>query len=509
MTSSPTIDYPDLKAPREDGQVLIWPEPQKLLADTAENHRSLSSAIHVLVQNVPLPEIRKRQREWIHHDDDAQPLIVDGHQTELHHAGVWVKRVLSHFAAARIGASAAHFAVDTDAPKHLSLRWLGGAEPITDDPNLNTAHWAGLLDAPSPAHLEHMNRHLNEHPFAARPAVFDFLASLRRLAIEQPKLSPALTNAMHELDWSLDLRHHAMLTSPIWQSEPYLVFVHHLIAHAGEFASRYNAALADYRREKKVRSAMRPMPDLAVSQGAVELPLWLDHLDTGDRTRPSAFARDGRGGAGGFVLASPSGDEFDFDPAAPGWDAAARLNLWLRRNQLRLSPRALPLTMFLRVFVADQFVHGIGGGQYDQITDRIIASCFRIPPPHFCIATATMYLPEAVGRSRVCVPCIAQEGHRLRHSLLGDRKRELVAQIEAAPRRSSQRYETFATMHRELAAAALNHPAVRRWEQDLAEAQARESEESALFDRELFYAMQPRDRLAAMIERFAARFRHP
>jgi hypothetical protein len=299
-----------------------------------------------------------------------------------------------------------------------------------------------------------------------------------------------------------------MLASPIWQCEPYLVFAYHVIAHAGEFAATYNAALADYRREKKVRSMTRPMPDLVTSDhaasdhaAAVELPFWLDQLNSGDRTRPSAFARNG-----GYVLAAPNGDEFDFDPHTEGWDAAAQLGQWLRRNQLRLSPRALTLTMYLRLFIVDQFVHGIGGAQYDQITDRIIASHFQIRPPRFCVATGTMYLPEAVGRSRVCVPCVAQEGHRLRHSLLGERKRELVEQIAAAPRKSPQRYATFATMHRELATAQLNHPAIARWEQELRDAQLRETEESAIFDRELFYAMQPRDRLAQMIERFADRF---
>jgi hypothetical protein len=501
MTSSPHA-YPDFKAPREDGEILIWPEPQQLLAETLANQRALSSASGVLVQNVPLPELRRRQRQWIHHDD-ANPLIADAHQTELHHAGVWVKRVLSHFAAVKIGGSAAHFAVDTDAPKHLHVRWIGASEPVTDDPDLTQAHWTGALDAPSPAHLEHLQRRLNESRFHARPAAHDFLTSLRRLAIEQPKLAPALTNAMHELDWSLNLRHHAMLASPIWHAEPFLVFAHHLIARAGQFAATYNAALADYRRERKVRSATRPMPDLATTSqpAAAEIPFWLDQLDTGDRGRLSALARDG-----GYLLSAPNGDALSFRPEAQGWEAAAQLGLWLRRNQLRLSPRALTLTMFLRMFVVDQFVHGIGGGQYDQITDRIIAAHFQIAPPRFSVATGTMYLPEAVGRSRVCVPCVAQEGHRLRHALLGERKRELVAQIAAAPRKSAERYATFATMHRELASAAMNHPAIARWEQQLRDAQARETEESAIFDRELFYAMQPRERLVQMIERFAAGF---
>jgi hypothetical protein len=160
--------------------------------------------------------------------------------------------------------------------------------------------------------------------------------------------------------------------------------------------------------------------------------------------------------------------------------------------------------MYLRMFVFDQFIHGIGGGQYDQVTDALIGSHFGIAPPAFAVATATMYLPEALGRPRVCLPCIEQEGHRLRHSILGPRKRELVEQINAAPRRSPQRYAAFAAMHRELTRAAADHPAMKQWQQRLDEARLRESEESALFDRELFYAIQPRDRLAEMVQRIQA-----
>src|SRR5687768_7260261 len=77
MTASPHA-YPDWKTPREDGEILIWPEPAELLAETVDNHHALSSA-DMLVQNVPLPDVRRRQRQWIHHDD-AQSLIADGHQ---------------------------------------------------------------------------------------------------------------------------------------------------------------------------------------------------------------------------------------------------------------------------------------------------------------------------------------------------------------------------------------------------------------------------------------------
>jgi hypothetical protein len=164
----------------------------------------------------------------------------------------------------------------------------------------------------------------------------------------------------------------------------------------------------------------------------------------------------------------------------------------------------LTLTMFLRLCCVDQFVHGIGGARYDQVTDRIIASHFRMEPPRFSVATGTLYLPRALGRTRVCLPCIAQEGHRLKHALLGARKRELVQRIAAAPRKSPQRYAAFADLHRQLTAAAQRDPRVRDWTRRLREAQAREQEEASVFDRELFYALQPRPRLEEMVARFRA-----
>lgn len=500
---SPATTYPDWKAPAEDGQTLVWPEPAQLLARTRENHARLSSVDAVTVQKVPLSELRGRQRAWIGHADDAQPIIASGHQAELYHPGVWVKDVLANQAAARLDGQPYHFSIDTDSPKHLNVRWPGYAEPLTDDPAVMSAEWTGLLDAPTPQHIGTLNaalRHASES-WNFQPLLSEFYASMRRLSLETPKLPHALTNATHELDWRLGLRHHAMVTSPLWASEPYLVFVHHLLARARQLAADYNGALADYRAQQRIRTKTRPMPDVSVFETSVETPFWLDDLATGRRTRPSVFTTDA-----GWILTLPSGAEFVFDESADGWDAAARLGQWLRQNEVRLAPRALLLTCFLRLVVADQFIHGIGGGRYDQATDRFIARHFGIEPPTFAVTTATLYFPGAVGRTRLCAACVVQEGHHVRHNVLGDRKRELVAAIDAAPRYSHERREAFYRMHRELATAQHDHPAIRQWEAHLRQTQRTDAEQAPLFDRELFYAVQPQDRLRRLIDRYASAF---
>ena len=491
-----TDAYANWKAPAEDGQTLVWPDGPRLLADTLANAKALNAADSVRVQGVPVSELRRQMRAWIGHGDPAQPLVATGHQTELYHPGVWVKDALTNAVADKVGGVAWHFAVDTDQPKHLAVRWPGTTLPITDDPGASTAEWSGLLAPPTPAHLTEIDAALTAANWTFEPMLGGVLRTFRRLSLESESLSAAITHAQHAVDWELGLRHHVMLASPLMASAPYLMFVHHVLSRAPRFAEQYNAALADYRVGAKIDSPTRPMPDLRVTGDEIEVPFWLDDLSDGSRLRAAVR----RGGDRLSLVAK--GDAFALDGAADGPTAADALGRWLSDRQLRLSTRALTLTTFLRLLVVDQFVHGIGGGRYDQVTDRLLASHFGVTPPRFAVATATLIFPGAVGRTRVCLPCVAREGHALRHGLLGDRKREIVAAIAALPRRSLQRSMAFHNLHGALSAASIGSPVLRDWADRLRLSQEQDREEQVLFDRELFYPVQPRERLAGMIEQF-------
>jgi hypothetical protein len=45
------------------------------------------------------------------------------------------------------------------------------------------------------------------------------------------------------------------------------------------------------------------------------------------------------------------------------------------------------------VWLADLFIHGIGGATYDQMTDRLIREFYGIEPPPFLVLTGTLRLP--------------------------------------------------------------------------------------------------------------------
>jgi hypothetical protein len=82
--------------------------------------------------------------------------------------------------------------------------------------------------------------------------------------------------------------------------------------------------------------------------------------------------------------------------------------------------------------------------------------------------------------------------------------KETLKPANAAPRDSNERRETFYRMHRELAAAQQEHPDIKQWEARLRDTLRTDAEDAPLFDRELFYAIQPRDRLAALVDRYRA-----
>src|SRR2546423_3010017 len=152
MTDASRSRYADWKAPAEDGELRIWPEPDAIRAQTRENGTALAAATSS-IQGIPLSEVRGAARAFIRPGSDA-PIIATGHQTELYHPGVWAKNILIDRLAIQLDGAAVHLAVDTDSPKHLHVRWPGGSRPITDDSRLSTVDVCAWVSAPTPQHLQ-------------------------------------------------------------------------------------------------------------------------------------------------------------------------------------------------------------------------------------------------------------------------------------------------------------------------------------------------------------------
>ena len=61
-------------------------------------------------------------------------------------------------------------------------------------------------------------------------------------------------------------------------------------------------------------------------------------------------------------------------------------------GSVQLRPRAVTTTLYSRLVSCDLFVHGIGGGKYDQLTDWIASQFWKVRLPDYCVVSATYKL---------------------------------------------------------------------------------------------------------------------
>jgi hypothetical protein len=73
----------------------------------------------------------------------------------------------------------------------------------------------------------------------------------------------------------------------------------------------------------------------------------------------------------------------------------------LERDGLKVRSRALTNTLFARLLLCDLFVHGIGGGLYDELTDELLRRFYTTEAPGYLVLSATLLLPLSTYPSSV------------------------------------------------------------------------------------------------------------
>lgn len=336
------------RAPTANGAVLAEPSFDAVPALMRANRERLDSA-NVVIGGLSLRELRAEARSEIPGCGGDSPLLLAGHQPELAHPGVWAKNFALNGLARRLGGIPLNLVVDNDTLKSTSLRF---PTFLTGDPD------SVRLESVS---FDAFN---GEVPYEDRGvADAEFFRSFPNRAAElwanwgyEPLLAKHWKYAANvgeaftamrrdrERAWGCD--NLELPVSRLAQTRAFRRFAAHILSDLPRFRNAYNAAIRAYREANGVRSANHPAPELAEG----EAPFWVR----------SAGGRRAR--------------------ATPASDVTA------------LRPRALTLTLFARVCLGDLFIHGIGGGKYDEVTDAIIRDYFGTDPPAYQVVSATLFL---------------------------------------------------------------------------------------------------------------------
>lgn len=354
---------------------------------------------------------------------DPEDLIVaGGHQPELYHPGVWIKTFLLQRLADETGATAIDIVVDTDGFEAVGV----SAPCMTPSVRRCLAHlvvseedasFAGT-PVPSEARIDEFCAEAGRMlETLSDPAIAENFSAFCRLlkgaAGEAENLAELVTFARRRYEADAGTTYLELPLTRMVGTEAWATFVADIALSADRFAQAYNTSLAEFRSVTKTRSAAQPFPDLVRDGELVELPLW--RIVGGKRS--TVRARTLTGGAAELVDAN--GQTILRLPAEPDRAVAA-----VHESDEVIAPKALSLTLFVRTFVTDLMIHGLGGERYDRVTDDVCRRYYGIEPLPSAVASLTMRLPlaaESVTAEQVS--SVKERLNRLEHNpdaLLGE-----------------------------------------------------------------------------------------
>ncbi|MDR5694071.1 MAG: hypothetical protein QN198_04445 [Armatimonadota bacterium] len=408
MSEAPWID--EVRIPQGRGEVLCVP-PAGKAGELLQRNPLATLDVEVLGRS--LPEFREElqeavlglARKFMESIGVTVPtppckgarFILTGHQPVFFHPGIWIKHFLLERLRISLGAIGLNVVVDTDEVGEVTVEIPARRErfrivretllrapsdvPFEAHRPPSRDEWDGFLGRIA-AHLDTLGKprfresldHFSEAAVFVQERVQtlgEFLAAARR-RYEQGGGSRGYLEV--PLSW-------------ICQLPQFLWFFLSIAVRAQTFARITNAHLATYRRRHGLRSPAHPFPDLLAEGELVELPFWA--VLQGRRRELFAVPAPGE-----IALVADRSTLVTL-PAAP--EEALEV---LVRSALKIRPRAITLTMFCRLFIADLFIHGVGGSRYDEVTDAVIRDFWGIAPPPYIVASATLW-PDLDGHEEV------------------------------------------------------------------------------------------------------------
>lgn len=384
------IDRKRLVAPREHLGILVEPDPRPLLAQAAAARRGADTQVGAWA--LPLAAMRAAVRQRL---QLTPPVIATGHQAEFFHPGVLAKSLAAAELARQRGGSPVFLVVDTDLPKSPGVRvprrtstgWsvatveLPGFEatrPVACQRRADRSSWKQFFGA---LRLGRSGDVLDAFEAA-------WLSTAPQGEIDYCRAWMAGESAAETALGAGGIRFVRVSELSRWPE--FRAFAAALTSDAAAVAGAYNAAQNAYRRRHRVRNEQRPAPPLAIEGDLIESPFWAFHPGIG-----RVHLRVQRRGAATELLADRTPIARLNDAELN--DAAAHANGWpFEREGWSLWPRALTLSGFARLALADLFIHGVGGAKYDEMTETWLSAMGGGLCPMCCV-TATLLPAGATG----------------------------------------------------------------------------------------------------------------
>ncbi|MDG2409873.1 MAG: hypothetical protein P8M53_12765 [Pirellulales bacterium] len=403
--------------PEEDQSLLVAPAPDQVSSILAANREllwnsqehqgyDLQGYTHGELLKICREELLQKAISYtrsyrdvalpVQSDAFSLPIIVGGHQPDIFHPGVWAKNfAIDRWSRENCGVGL-QILIDTDVPKSLGMNVPGGS---LEDPRLQYIELDRRRDrvpyeaweVQDTAAFQSFGNRVTQciaplvgDPFMNRywPKVME-----RSKVVRQVGLCIAQARHQFEAEWGLQTLE--LPQSEVCKGSVFRWFTAHLLAHLPRFHEIHNSVLAEYRDQNRLRNNAHPVPDLNAAENWLEAPFWI-WSDQDPHRRPLHCHYQGDK----LLLTGDKGIEFSIQ-ATPEGDlhTAVEQLATAEAEGIHIRSRALVTTMFARLFCGDLFVHGIGGGNYDRLTDEMIQRFFGLQSPEYMVVSGTLRLP--------------------------------------------------------------------------------------------------------------------
>ncbi|MFH1994671.1 MAG: hypothetical protein ABIJ24_03110 [Nitrospinota bacterium] len=389
-----------IEIPDQDGGILTIPDPEDI-PQYIETNRNIFSAWSFNIGGIDAKSFREIARGEASelsnkytanfspkpHIIDKDTIVIEtGHQPGLSHPGIIAKYLLMNNLINKNNYAGLNLIVDSDNFQDISLYIPNREKSTIPLLSLNKPipfETAEEIDA------DRVNQFLDDIDESLSPpylnTVRNNFVQWKKEVKNNPSQSSNLTTLLTHLRRIFTRGKLGELPISL-QSEgtTFLTFFLHIVQDAERFTQIYNSQLSLYRKVNKVRDKAHPFPNLKIDN-CIELPFW--HI-TGDERRRIAVKIDRE-----KIYLKSNGQEL----AVIAADNIGRGIEILREKGLKIRPNGLTTTMFNRMFIANLFVHGIGGAKYDLATDAVIREFFAAEPPLYATITMTKYPDVTVG----------------------------------------------------------------------------------------------------------------
>ncbi|MGR3221063.1 MAG: hypothetical protein ACUZ8H_14800 [Candidatus Anammoxibacter sp.] len=362
------------------------------------------------------------------------PIIATGHAPEFYTPGIWIKNHLVGKLAKNNKGIGLNLVIDNDTPGEnlLSIPNLNKESPgieniriggiikglayeeILSSNVLRTDEGCKGADNENiPGKTDSKSRNLYRdlkkkcvsllNDNSANEHVNEYMDLMIHSAKQTNNLGEQVTFARRQYEERFDIRNLEIPISSISEIEGFKMFFLAIVTEHDRFASIYNLRLENYRKVNRIRSSANPLPNLKVDKELTELPFWIWRTN---EKRKKMFARRNRDNQLEILTENSTTNEFAAAGSAFGENLICLGKLSLHdKNQnietlkaisndgFKIRPKALTNTLFSRLFLADVFIHGVGGAKYDIITDGIIKDFFGVTPPDYIAISATLFPP--------------------------------------------------------------------------------------------------------------------